>query len=108
VHATSCQISFRPNVEFAYESARNKLISIKVGHAEGSRLILQTPDDTDGVPAEQQRQGNLLRLASYIQIDSRVTVGCAGAVLAYLQRRQVSGESVVVAAIEMWSMADAM
>ena len=34
------------------------------------------------------RQGKLLRLSGKIDIESRLTIGCAGAVLTYLQRRK--------------------
>lgn len=36
------------------------------------------------------RQGQLLRLAGWIDVESRITVGCAGAVLSYLQRRRAA------------------
>ena len=34
------------------------------------------------------RQGKLLRLSGLIDLESRLSVGCAGAVLTYLQRRR--------------------
>lgn len=34
------------------------------------------------------RQGTLLRLSGLVDLESRLTVGCAGAVLTYLQRRK--------------------
>ena len=54
----------------------------------------------------------MLRLAGWINVESRVTVGCAGAVLTYLQRKQADslrgGDEITVAIIEMWSMNDIM
>ena len=46
-------------------------------------------DHNDGNDAGYTvRQGKLLRLSGKIDIESHLTVGCAGAVLTYLQRRK--------------------
>ena len=63
------------------------------------------------------RQGKLLRLAGWIDVDSRITVGCAGAVLTYLQRRKAAeylpGDRSAnlafrIATIEMFSLSGTM
>jgi DNA mismatch repair protein MSH5 len=111
-YATPYHISIRPSLEFSYEAARNKLVSINIGESDGSDLVIQTPGDMHDISAEQQRRGNFLRLAGWINVESRVTVGCAGAVLAYLKRQQAAAlsasEDITVAIIEMWSLSDVM
>ena len=37
-----------------------------------------------------KHQGKLLRLSGWIDLDSQLAVGCAGAVLTYLQRRRTA------------------
>lgn len=116
--ATSYRISIRPTVEFSYASAKDKLAVINIGEDSGPALTLQTPGDIHDISGRQQRRGNLLRLAGWINVDSRITVGCAGAVLTYLQRKASidsvhvgSGhgdEGISMAVIEMWSMKDVM
>jgi len=111
-YATPYHISIRPTGEFSYEAARNKLISIKIGQADGPILTLQTPGDIHDIATDQQRRGNLLRLAGWVNVDSKISVGCSGAVLTYLQRKQaatsLTNKAVSVAHIEMWSMNDTM
>lgn len=59
------------------------------------------------------RQGKLLRLSTHVDLESRLTVGCAGAILTYLQRRTASGYSLLdvqatlglrVSNVEMFSL----
>lgn len=116
--ATPYHISIRPTVEFSYASARDKLAAINIGEDSGPVLTLQTPGDIHDISGGQQRRGNLLRLAGWINVDSRITVGCAGAVLTYLQRKAsiesvhvgsgYGDEIIAMAGIEMWSMSDVM
>ncbi|PWW76611.1 hypothetical protein C7212DRAFT_357556 [Tuber magnatum] len=111
-YATPYHISIRPTGEFSYEAARNKLTSIKIGQIDGPILTLQSPGDIHDIATDEQRRGNLLRLAGWVNVDSRISVGCSGTVLTYLQRKQVAtsltGQAVPVANIEMWSMNDTM
>ncbi|KAG0641233.1 muts domain V-domain-containing protein [Tuber brumale] len=111
-YATPYHISIRPTGEFSYEAARNKLISIKIGQADGPILTLQTPGDIHDIATDQKRRGNLLRLAGWVSVDSRISVGCSGAVLTYLQRKlaaaSLTDKVVSVANLEMWSMNDTM
>lgn len=89
-------LDVRPSPEFNYDAAKNKLINLRIGSDAGPRVTFVTPGDAiahggydeeidDGVAG---RQGKLLRLSGWIDVDSRITVGCAGAVLTYLQRRK--------------------
>ena len=115
----------RPSPEFGYESGKNKLINLRIGSDVGPRVTFITPDDVDayndyGGGGEADfvgRQGQLLRLSGWIDVESRLTVGCAGAVLTYLQRRKTvqylpgdidSELAYRVSAIEMFSLSGMM
>jgi DNA mismatch repair protein MSH5 len=74
-------------------------------------------DDVTGDAAMESRQGQLLRLAGWIDVDSRVTVGCAGAVLAYILRKRAAtflpGDLAAqamhrISIIEMFTLAGSM
>jgi DNA mismatch repair protein MSH5 len=88
----------RPNAEFGYESARNKLVNLGIGQQGGPSVTYITPGDVvhdehvfEGDEARLVgKQGALLRLAGWINMDSRLTVGCAGAAISYLQRRRAT------------------
>jgi DNA mismatch repair protein MSH5 len=112
--------------EFSYDSARSRLVGLKLGHEDGPRITFITPgdltagDDEDYVPGDaavESRQGQLLRLAGWIDVDSRVTVGCAGAVLAYNHRKRAAtflpGDAAAqamhrISTIEMFTLAGSM
>jgi len=106
------RILVRAAGEFAYESARSKLVALRIGQEYGPDIII--PTDLHDVSGRGQSRGKLLKLASWIELNSRISVGCAGAVLAYLQRRKVNaeggvqGEGLQVQSIEMFSLADVM
>lgn len=115
----------RPGAEFGYDSARNRLVKLRLGQTDGPRVTFITPGD---IMAEYEdrnaqdagfagRQGQLLRLSGWINIESRTTVGCAGAVLAYLQRRRTTaflpGDEAAaamfrVSTLEMFSLSGSM
>ncbi|KAK3616211.1 hypothetical protein LTR56_026103 [Elasticomyces elasticus] len=115
----------RPGAEFGYESARNKLVNLQLGQQGGPRVTFVVPGD---VMTEQEdfnnpeagfagRQGQLLRLSGWINVESRTTVGCAGAVLSYLQRRrttsylpgdQAASAMFRIATVEMFSLSGSM
>ena len=63
-----------------------------------------------------QRHGKLLRLAAAIDMDSRLSVGCAGAILAFIGRLRTrdhtkhdqNRQTPSVFKVEMFSIADLM
>ncbi|KAF2761501.1 hypothetical protein EJ05DRAFT_174055 [Pseudovirgaria hyperparasitica] len=86
----------RPSSEFKYEAAKSKLVALSLQHGDGPRMDFTTPVDI-GVDTNDcrhvgssGRQGQVLRLSTWMDIDSRLTVGCAGALIAYLQRRRAA------------------
>ncbi|KAA8567184.1 hypothetical protein EYC84_010241 [Monilinia fructicola] len=115
----------RPAAEFYYEAAKNKLASLEIAGMTGGGMTLATPgDDFGGDRKHDQaelsgtgRHGRLMRLAGWIDLDSRLSIGCAGAVLSYLGRRRSveylpNDEAALIAfrirTIEMFSLADIM
>lgn len=88
------KLEIRPSQEFNYETGKNKIISNPLLSATGSHILFITPgsDEDDGNDAHwngadfTSNQGKLLRLSSKFDIESRLTIGCAGAVISYLQR----------------------
>lgn len=85
-------LDLRPSSEFSYEGAKHKLANLDLNSEYGPEIHFLVPGDlqaeADGV---ERRYENMLRLASWIDVDSRLTVGCAGAVLSYLHRRRAAG-----------------
>ncbi|KAF2182192.1 hypothetical protein K469DRAFT_636979 [Zopfia rhizophila CBS 207.26] len=89
-------LEVRPSSEFNYEAAKSKLVNLKLEEDDGPQVTFIVPGDI--VTAEglddgggfAGQQGQLLRLSGWVDIESRVTVGCAGALLSYLQRRRAA------------------
>ncbi|KAF2686455.1 hypothetical protein K458DRAFT_476351 [Lentithecium fluviatile CBS 122367] len=90
-------LEVRPPTEFSYDAAKSKLVSLKLGMNHTSQLNFVVPGDAivedpayDYETAPRQL-GQLLRVAGIIDMDSQLTVSCAGALLSYLQRRRAAG-----------------
>lgn len=116
----------RPVSEFSYDSAKSRLVNLRLGHEDGPRITFITPGDLTagndedyvvGDAAVESSQGQFLRLAGWINVDSRVTVGCAGAVLAYIHRKRAAtflpGDMAAqtmhrISTIEMFTLAGSM
>ncbi|KAI8956371.1 muts domain V-domain-containing protein [Xylaria longipes] len=81
------------STDFRYEAGRNRLLDLHLG-MDGPQSMLYTTvvDDAvleaDNYQTRGSRQGQLMRLATSINFDSRLTIGCAGAVLNDIQRRR--------------------
>ena len=68
-------LEVRPSPEFSYEGAKNKLINLNLSSDDGPGIHFIVPggvlaDDESGA----RRQGHLLRLASWVDIESHLTV----------------------------------
>ncbi|KAL6718082.1 chaperone ATPase hsp78 [Lecanora helva] len=89
-------IEIRPSPEFSYETGRNKLINLDLFTGGNPTTSLFTPqhDDLHEMHKDanevgfNSRQGQFLRLSVLIDMESRLTVGCAGALLTYIGRRK--------------------
>ncbi|KAL8771108.1 MAG: hypothetical protein Q9209_003279 [Squamulea sp. 1 TL-2023] len=118
-------LEVRPSPEFGFESAKSKLSNIRLANHTTSSMSYVTPGDAESYedyiesnePDYTGRQGKLLRLSGIVDLESRLTVGCAGAVLTYLQRRKAvvflpsddgAQPAFQVSAIEMFSLAGVM
>lgn len=72
-------LEVRPPAEFLYDAAKSKLVNLHLGDENGTRVSFSVPgelgannhcDDENGAG----QQGQLLRLAGWINVESRVTV----------------------------------
>ena len=115
----------RPSAEFEYEAGKNKLAGLKLrSDAErlgtiitpGSHNAYEDYEDHNEV-GSSGHYGKLLRLAGCVDLESRLTVGCCGAVLAYLSRRKavqflpgdVAADSLFrVSKVEMFNLNNTM
>ncbi|TPX24264.1 MutS protein msh5 [Coccidioides immitis] len=89
-------LEVRPIQEFGFESAKTKLTSLKLrqGSADipkflvpGNAFSHENAEDAEDVGFTSQ-QGELLYLAGIVDMENHVSVGCAGALIAYLQRKR--------------------
>ncbi|KAF3043231.1 MutS protein msh5 [Didymella heteroderae] len=113
-------LDVRPPSEFYYDSAKTKLMTLKLGEEAGVQVTFNVPGDhLGGYEAESTpgQQGQLLRLAGWVDTESRITVGCAGALLSYLQRRRAAaylpGDDAAymmfrITTLEMFSLRETM
>lgn len=114
-------LEFRPSPEFNYDAGKNKLINLRLLADDSLEISFITPGDTDsyddygdGTGAGYTgRQGKLLRLSASIDMESRLTIGCAGALLTYVARRKAvehlpgdvnANKSFGISTIEMFSL----
>ncbi|CRG85001.1 MutS protein homolog 5 [Talaromyces islandicus] len=91
------QIDTRPAQEFNFNNARAKLASLEIFQQEDFAQFLVPGEgftQTEEVAAENLglsfEKGQVLRLAGAVDIENSVSIGCAGAVLAYFQRQVVN------------------
>lgn len=89
-------LEVRPGLEFGYEHGKTKLLSTCTDADREHHIAFLTPGDADmnepdlisNVMGYNGRKGTLLHLSSMVDLESRLSVGCAGAVLTCLQRRK--------------------
>lgn len=114
----------RPSAEFDYESGKNKLANIRLPSDVRHLGTIITPGNNayDGYGDQHEAgssgcYGKLLRLSGRINLESRLTVGCCGAVLQYLSRRKavefLPGDAAAemlfrVSNVEMFNLKDRM
>ena len=118
-------LDVRPSNEFSYEAGIRKLVDLRIEYSSGDTISFVVPGDEDPYesyrnglePGFSHRQGNLLQLSSVIDVESRLSVSCAGAVLSYIQRRRAvlhlpgdpdAVNSFKISSIEMFSLEGVM
>jgi DNA mismatch repair protein MSH5 len=115
----------RPSLEFNFESGKRKLTGISTIKEDHQFTDFATPGvhgsfEADGTNYEAgytTHQGKALRLSAWIDLENQLSIGCAGAVLTYLQRRRsvqyLPGNEDAsaffrVSAVEMFTLKDIM
>ncbi|KAJ4353311.1 uncharacterized protein N0V89_005038 [Didymosphaeria variabile] len=115
-------LEVRPPGEFSFDTAVGKLATLRYEDVGASQMNFVVPGDLNLLRDESLenapgQQGRLLRLAGLVDMESRLTVGCAGALLSYLQRRRASAylpgdhaayEMFRISSLEMFSVKDTM
>ncbi|KAF2276083.1 mismatch repair protein 5 [Westerdykella ornata] len=116
-------LDIRPAAEFGYDAAKNKLAGLHLQREGQPNFTFVIPGDVvaaDGLINGEDtpgRQEQLLRLAGWVDLESRLTIGCAGAVLSFLQRSRANaylpGDEAAhsmfrVSTIEMFTLRDTM
>ncbi|MCJ1281630.1 MutS protein msh5 [Xylographa opegraphella] len=89
-------VDLRPSTEFQYEAGKRKLVEFQSAREDHSNASLLVPGDDGAFMGHGEayaagytnRQGKLLRLSGRLDLESQLSVGCAGAILSYLQRRR--------------------
>ena len=118
-------LEFRPSPEFNYDAGKNKLVNLHLFAGGSPEVSFFTPGDNhpdddygDGTGAGYTgRQGKLLRLSASVDMQSRLTIGCAGALLTYVARRKAvqylpddvdANNAFRISTVEMFSLKDIM
>lgn len=119
------EVEIRPSAEFEFNSALNKLLALQFTLDSGKNVQFLVPGapaiyDQELLPQDlglSTRKGRFLRLSSYLNLDNRISIGCAGAIAGYLQRKRASeflpddpNADLVwrVIGLEMFSLKDTM
>ncbi|EXJ88115.1 hypothetical protein A1O1_05043 [Capronia coronata CBS 617.96] len=95
-HPLPYEMEIRPSHDFGFEGALNKLLNLPVlsSHENASEFFV--PGESVTLDEELQpdqlgltsRRGKLLQISSWLDLNNRLSIGCAGAILGYLQRRR--------------------
>ncbi|KAI1365065.1 putative MSH5 protein [Xylaria arbuscula] len=78
------------STDFRYETGKNKLADLHISMNGSQSMTYATIVDNNVLEDQGRgsRQGQLMRLATIINLDSQISIGCAGAVLSDIQRRR--------------------
>ncbi|KEF51694.1 uncharacterized protein A1O9_12329 [Exophiala aquamarina CBS 119918] len=118
-------LEIRPSAEFEFNSALNRLLALQFTLDPGKNVQFLVPGppasyDQDLLPEDlglSTRKGRFLQLSSYLNLDNRISLGCAGAIAGHLQRKRASeflpddpNANLVwrVTALDMFSLKDTM
>lgn len=91
------KIELRPASDYKYGNALQKLIATPaIQNAQGFRFLVPGEEeqwnqdrrhDETGLTDER---GRALLVSSHVNLQSKISIGCAGAIVTYLQRRKAS------------------
>lgn len=89
------EMEIRPNPEFSYEGALNKLAQLtSIKHDPKIRLLVPTDLAEEDFQVDEfgwtDHRGRLLNLSAWLDFDSKVSISCAGAIMHNLQRKRAS------------------
>ena len=115
----------RPSPEFNYDAGKNKLMNLDLFADGSSEISFITPghddpydDNGGGTDAGYtRRQDELLKLSASIDMESHLSIGCAGALLTYLTRRKAvehvsddinTNNTFYISTLEMFTLKDTM
>ncbi|KAI9735089.1 MAG: MutS protein msh5 [Claussenomyces sp. TS43310] len=118
-------LNSRTSKDFSYINGRENLANLEINLVNGRNISVKPVGELEGGPNRHcvdgigvsGRQGKLTKLAGWIDLESQVTIGCAGAIMNYIHRRReaefLPGDEAAmlvfrVAEIEMFSLSDAM
>lgn len=117
------QIDIRPTPEFSYSNAESKLLALEISSTHEQRIRFFVPQNGLAGPEEVDpeemgftlHEGRLLHISSSVDMENPVTIGCAGAILTYLQRRRAAAPSPLevgneyrIRALQMFNLRDTM
>ncbi|KAJ5827148.1 DNA mismatch repair protein MutS core [Penicillium robsamsonii] len=117
------QIDVRPTPEFSYSNAESKFLALEISSTHEQHIRFFVPQNGLAGPEEVDpeemgftlQEGRLLHISSSIDMENPVTIGCAGAVLTYLQRRRTTAPSPLedgneyrIRALQMFNLRDTM
>ncbi|KAJ5588898.1 DNA mismatch repair protein MutS core [Penicillium hordei] len=117
------QIDIRPTPEFSYSNAESKLLALEISSTHEQRIRFFVPQNGLAGPEEVDpeemgftlQEGRLLHISSSVDMENPVTIGCAGAILTYLQRRRAAAPSPLeegneyrIQALQMFNLRDTM
>ncbi|KAL2370504.1 hypothetical protein RJZ57_005077 [Blastomyces gilchristii] len=117
-------LDVRPVQEFNFEGAKLKLASLPLSTSRSETRFL-VPGDTFSLKQNgdendlgfTDHQGRLLNLSGSIDMDNRISIGCVGAIITYLQRKRAAecltrdssgSELFNIKSLEMRSLRDTM
>ena len=116
------QIEIRPTPEFSSSNAESKLLALHISSKHEQRIRFFVPHNGLAGPEEVDpeemgftlQEGRLLHISSSVDMENAVTIGCAGAILTYLQRRRavvpspLEGNEYRIRALQMFNLRDTM
>ncbi|OAG34975.1 hypothetical protein AYO21_10862 [Fonsecaea monophora] len=114
------QIEIRPTPDFSYEDALNKLIGL-CSFAENPTTQFLVPGDSMAYDERLEpedlgltkRRGKMMQISSRLNLDNKISIGCAGAIISWLQRRRSAAylpgdpdanQTFRIARLEMFSL----